>query len=211
MHKNNGFFENYFFKKRIFFVADKNTSLPESILCNPYFRVEVIKCVDDLSLKADVNNLIKHDLMDKFVKRLENPSFTLYLALNKDNSEIAGYFWTAEANEEPIWHDKIYVEPNSVLGLDAFTLPEYRGKGAFPFLKSVAIKHTVLQTRSRSLYPIVESSNKASIRANEKLGLRIAGENYLIKLFGRNIFSIIHRNGKWEIHYVFRNAKSKTL
>ena len=210
MHKNNGFFENYFFKKRIFFVADKNTSLPESILCNPYFRVEVIKCVDDLSLKADVNNLIKHDLMDKFVKRLENPSFTLYLALNKDNSEIAGYFWTAEVKKEPIWHDKIYTEPNSVLGFNAFTFPEYRGKNAYPFIFSIAIKNTV-QRDVKCYYTIVEMSNKASIRVHEKLGLKAAGENYLVKLFGVNIFSIIHRNGKWEIHYVFRNAKSKSL
>lgn len=58
---------------------------------------------------------------------------------------------------------------------------------------------------------MVESSNKASIRAHKKLGLKIGGYSYLVKVFGRNVFSIIHRNDKWEIHFVFRNVKSKSL
>jgi len=211
MSLNGRFIENNFFKKRLFFVADETTHLPERILNNPYFRAEIITSSNDLSAKADMWDLTGYNLVEKFAKRLKDPSLTLYLALDRENARIAGYFWTAEANEGPVWHDKIYVEPGSALGLDAFTLPEYRGKGAFPFLKSVAIRRTVLEGDARALYSIVEGSNYASIRANEKLGLKKAGENYLIKVFGENVLSVIHRDRGWETYFTFRNIRSKQL
>ena len=198
------FFENKFFKIRIFFVADNTVTLRKEILENPLFRSDIIRDARHLPLKVNAHD---NDNANRFMKRLENPSLVLYLALDRQTSQLAAYYWTAEAKDNPLWHDKIYVEPNSVLGLDAFTLPEYRGKNAFPFLKSIAIRNTVLEGNYDYFYSVVESSNKASIRANEKLGLTVAGYNYLIKLYGRNILSIIHLNNKWEIHCVFRNSK----
>lgn len=211
MSRNGRIVENYFFKKRLFFVADGTTRLPRTMLDNPHFRAEIVVSREDLVSMADRLDSVRNGLAEKFAKRLEDPSLTLYLALNRDDAGIAGYFWTAEANDEPIWHDKIYIEPGTALGLNAFTLPEYRGKGAFPLLNAAAIRRTVLEGDARTLYLIVEDSNHASIRANEKLGLKRAGENYLVKVFGENVLSIIHRDRRWETYNTFRNARGKRL
>jgi len=200
--------ENKFFKKRIIFVADKTTNVPENLFENTHFICEIVRNIRELPPIEKMNNKTTHI---KFTKRLENPSLTLYLALDKTNSQLACYYWIAEAKERPIWHDKIYVEKDSVLGFDAFTLPEYRGKNAFPFLQSLAIKNTVQEGNYKCFYSVVESSNKASLRAHEKLGLKVGGYNYLIKLYGINVFSIIHCGKKREIHYVLGNSKSECI
>jgi len=205
------FIENYIFKKRVFFLADKTTKLYNNMLVNDNFYVEIVNERKKLQSITNINSSLNENKVEIFLKRLENLSLTLYLALDKNNSKIAGYYWTAEAKEKPIWHDNSYIEPGSVLGLDAYTLPEYRGKNTFPFLKAVAINNMITSKEYNKFYSVVEESNNASIRSNEKLGLKIVGKNYLLKIFKRNVFSIIHRNNRWEIHCVLRRSKGLKL
>ena len=60
---------------------------------------------------------------------------------------------------------------------------------------------------------VVEASNIASSRALKALGYKLLGDNYILKLFGVNLFSLVtwRSDRKPELHFVLKNAKGRSL
>ena len=185
-------------------------SLNESMLDHDEYALHILNDPTEFN-EIDTSVLSKEGLLDKFKKRLNNPALTLFLATDKETHNIVGYFWIAEAVGAPFWYDKIYAESDTAIGINAFTFPEYRGKGIFPFLESNAIRYVCHHKGRKCFYGIVEASNESSLRSHKKIGFSIAGINYLTKFMGYNIISIINRSGVWEFHLVFRTHKGRSL
>jgi GNAT superfamily N-acetyltransferase len=171
-------------------------------------------------IKIDINKknigqkyleiLKKYIPEEKLVNRFNCPFLLLYLAISKETSQLAGYYWVIVPDKKPVWHDKYCVRPGEAFGFDAFVVPEYRGKGIFPFLKAEAVKDCTLDRKCKGLYSVVERSNKSSIKANLKLG-SIVGKNYLVKIFRRNVMSIYIGERNCRVYYVFRNFKGRSF
>jgi len=210
MNKIEKLIEKYFFKARVIFSTTEKIKPHKDIMANPELELLIVKQTNEL-LPKHRKALLEHIGKDKLNSRLSNPCITLYLAIYKETKAVAGYYCTAVPDQLPIWHDKVYVSPCSVLGLDAFTISAYRGKRVFPFLKAHAIHQHINKEGHKFFYSVVEISNKSSLQSNHRLGLNIVGKNYLIRFFKKNIISIIIIDNRWELHYVFRNAKSNSF
>jgi GNAT superfamily N-acetyltransferase len=77
----------------------------------------------------------------------------------------------------------------------AFTLPEFRGKGIMPYLKTQSISDmkTHSQHKTRALAFILVS-NKASLRSTAKVGFERVGRVGWIEILGIRVHYLLGRN-----------------
>lgn len=191
-------YRQLFFKKRFVLSACEDTSefvAPAELVINPR--------LPESSL-ARLEPYLSHS---QILRRLEHPDISLY-ALFSQGDELAALYWSLHP-EKAIWHDKFLVEPGAALLFGAYVVPEHRRKGLYSLLIKAAHQH-MLEKKVESVFTIVEASNSASLAANQQSGLKIVAHNYLIKVFGRNLFTIYRdlASGKISTDYVFRTAKS---
>jgi GNAT superfamily N-acetyltransferase len=99
------------------------------------------------------------------------------------DGRLAGFTWfdLAECNFEgwrmPLQADEAYL-------FDAFTLPDWRGKGLAPLLRYRVYQQLALQGRRRFLSVSIRT-NRAAIRFKRKLGGRIIGRGFRAEFLGR--------------------------
>lgn len=167
--------EEYFFKKRYIFSYSNQSEISDNI----YF----------LSM-ADFDTNLLPIILDS---RLNN-----YLEMRRGNSrwiifyyefddEIYGYsFLHIPAQEE--WHDSLPTMINEARTSATYVYPEYRGKGIRGKIFSEQMKYA--EKYGIKLWSVIEDSNSSSLRASSKMG-KSYRVNYLIKIMGRNIFSVL--------------------
>lgn len=167
--------ENYFLKKRYIFVykdyAENSDRVTLLSMNNP-----------------DIKHLIStSDLrFSKYLSmRQGNPNWVLFYY--KENDEILGYsFLHTPAKIE--WNDALPTMPYSARVSSNFVYPKHRGKGIRSVIAKCQMQYS--QEHNLKLWSVIEASNNASIRAASKTGF-INRHNYLCKIIGVNIFSIM--------------------
>lgn len=191
--------KHLFLKKRFIF-EQKITDPP---ICNN-------QTSRDFSICSYSNGQISKELFEflqknigkrKLLKRLECPNVLLFIANNVKTGNPAGYYWALFSHGDEFMHDSFIIPRGSALVFNAYVPGDFRKRGVYSILISFCHQYLFLNNQCNSIYTIVEETNFASLGANKKAGLLIQKTNYLIKFFGKNIFSLV-RNGGWKIYFL---------
>ena len=124
-------------------------------------------------------------------QRLDNPHLTCFLAINQGRGEPVGVQWTIAADGETLWHDKLPLPPDAGLLINAFVPENHRRQGIGTNMKYHAITHLFDDRNCERVYGVVEATNLASRTLLGKYSEKSISANYLLKLFGVNILSIV--------------------
>ena len=197
------------FKRRIVFAVDR-TDYVLRATTHPIYRIVHYEYAHPEFQSKPLRTVADCVGVRRFERRSMHPGIALFVAM-EHKDKVAGFYWAVRSSSKPLWHDKLKVEPHTALLFNAHVFPEYRRQGLYSLLLAAA--HNVLFQSfgvERAL-TIVECSNQASLQANRKFGLRVFANNYLIKLAGRNIISILEGPEGYRWDYVFRNEKGNNL
>lgn len=136
-----------------------------------------------------------------YLERLRNRSWLGILAIDRETREIIGHQWAVfPEKKDSVWHDCLPIKKGSAYSADAYIVPEYRGRRLHAYMKRELIARLV-KMGIQSCYAVVENMNERSFRSNSRTG-RILARNVLIKLFGRNILSIVVSEEGHRFHFV---------
>lgn len=94
--------------------------------------------------------------------------------------------------DESLWHDNYPLKNKEGLIYSSFVDPHHRGRSFYVLLLNFidSYFHEGKICSIKKLVAIVEENNVASKKSHEKSGYMVFEKNYLIKFFGKNIFSI---------------------
>jgi GNAT superfamily N-acetyltransferase len=99
------------------------------------------------------------------------------------NGKIPNYTWICfHEAYVPELEAKIRIDPNSAYRYDAYTDPEYRGRGILPIVLTRASDY-LFQNGIERIYDLVSFDNYPSLRSHQKIGSRKMGEVTFFKLF----------------------------
>lgn len=137
-----------------------------------------------------IHNIIKisrPDLLSYVHKRINNPNWILFYYIH--NNTILGYsFLHITENEE--WNDALPTKHGEARLGSNFVYPEYRGRRIRGSICKQQINYAY--EANLKLWSVIERSNTASIAAESPYS-QICSRNYLIKLLGKNIITIISK------------------
>lgn len=199
-------FQNYFFKKRLIYRLDLkklHTKQYENI------SVEIINESVYHKFKLFFESRIPKE---KIAKRINNPAVVGVIAIDINECQPIGYFWGYKSIS-PTWHDQYLIDKGNGFLFNGYVSENYRGKGMFPLLIYSCTKVLTRNMGCENVYDIVESLNFSSVRSHEKIGAQICYNNYLVKLWRRNIFSVLSLKDRkrFKIYYVFNKRKKMNL
>lgn len=194
-------FQHYILKKRYIYSMN---NLELKTIKNENISIKKI----DSDLYNEYKRFLTQNISSKRVcSRISNENMVGLLALDHRTKKPLGYFWGIKANK-PIWHDQFLIPQGDGFLLNGYVDSNYRGQGIFQlliyrttmFLKELECKH---------VFDVVESLNLPSVIAHDKIGAKIHYKNYLIKLWKRNIFSIlVNKNERrYRIYYTFNKQR----
>lgn len=170
--------------------------------CFKGFKIKII--VDFRQLNANlIKNLSNESLrnldLTKIQKRLAYGNNIWFYIIDELHDCIIASYWAIIPKNEGVWHDSFFIQPHDALLCNAFVNPKFRRLGFYEFL--IQFTHTYLLNyiNCRSVYTIVEKSNYASLSANRKSGVLLIYRQFLLKIFGINVISIIKSEKKIQI------------
>jgi hypothetical protein len=118
------------------------------------------------------------------------------LGLKKDNALVA-FTWCNFKEFSFKWH-QFPLKPDEVYMFDAYTVPEYRGKGIAPFLRYHCYKEMKTLGR-KSLYSYSDYFNSSAVKFKLKLNAQKVGLNMYVVLFN-----------KWPFHFQLKDYSNKS-
>jgi hypothetical protein len=203
------FIEQNFLKFRIVFALEKDHFIERKLTNSEYvvstFSLTSTK-TDGEKTRKTLDFLSIHLGKDKALSRLKRDDCKVFIAEAK-TGELVGYYWSLSPKLSEVWHDKFKVNPGSALLFNAFVVPEHRRRRVYESLQIYSHDYLFRHENCKTVYTIVEQSNKASLAANVKFGLHATMENILIKIMGINFLSIYWHGHKLSLHWVFRNEQ----
>lgn len=199
---------DYFFKSRVVFVAEKKEfeNLKPGSKGKELFKVAIVTNGNELSRFSNSDETLSF-----FQKRLARQT-PLTLALVHSRKRLAGYYWGVVGQSGlTLWHDKYPIHEKEGLVFNAFVFPEFRRQGVYRLLQRELHKHLFFHEDCEKIFTIVEKKNRPSLKANVDFGLREFCKNYLLKLFGKNILSVIKNQEGVQIYYVGHGPQSHSF
>src|SRR5690554_6286009 len=118
-------------------------------------------------------------------KRINDSSWILFFYL-KDN-EIMGYSFI-HAPSDVEWNDSLPTLPGEGRTTSTYVFPRYRGKRIRNYIAQQQFSYALIN--NLRLWSVIEASNTASLKSSLRIGV-IKKTNYLIKIYGKNILSVI--------------------
>ena len=189
------------FKKRLiiryFFTASQDDSLSDI-----YVKRIALEDVDSIAtMHEDSSNKV-----EVITRRLESPNWIGTVAIDSGNGQVVGYQWAVFPTENTtIWHDSLPVKPGEACSANHFVRPAYRGRGINRILTKYMV-NSLKESNITSCFAVIENKNKASLKSSLRFGSKEAA-NYLVKLLGRNIFSIVIRHKSIAVHFIWRKSQ----
>lgn len=199
--------EHWLFKKRTVFYITRSCfyRMANIVDSAPAFQSLIFSTAKELSAFPEWKTIGG----GKAIQRLEQKG--IFLAVVFFKHEIAGYYWGITGQDNQIlWHDKFPIKPRQGLVFNAFVFPSYRRKGVYRLLQKRIHEH-LFSKGCDVVYTIVENSNTPSMKANAEFGLKKFATNYLIKFFGKNIFSIYTNPEGIKVYYVGHGPQSHSF
>lgn len=198
------YFEKLFLKKRNIYALSGYKSIDQTQI-NDKFQFDYIE--DKSVLKESQIRKINKDglgyLNSKEVfNRLNNNSFILFLATEKQSGNIAGSYWAYVSQNYSSWFDSHFLYKNEVLLCNAFVRKKYRRRGIYHGLIQASHKYLLSEINPKIIYTIVEQSNTASNSVNRSFYGKAEYVNYLFKLISLNIFSVMKNKSVFRLYFV---------
>jgi len=195
-----GLVSKYWLKKR-FVLAQRAMSLE---LPDPNDELEVLVRRGG----EDTGSLLPHHLdvlasvvgTERLSRRLEHPEVTLVLAVDRASREPMGFRWLLHPKSGTVWHDSFPVEPGTAYGFNEYTFPRFRRRGVYLELIRRGNRLALQDLGCSQVVIVVEAGNDPSLRANLGAGYTIEATNYLVKVLGRNVFSVVARPDGGPLH-----------
>jgi GNAT superfamily N-acetyltransferase len=181
------YIEKYFFKVRNVYITNmSNKDRLKPVERKPSIYVDFFDLKRDDLIDTLFNIYENREIAKKYSAR-DNKIWKLIIAYY--NKEPIGAFWILEPAQS-VFYDSIEINKNQLLFCSVYVKPIYRGKGIYNQMHNKAFEYWEKNCQEKEVITIVEKSNVASNRSNQKYGLEILGRNYLIKFMGKNIVSI---------------------
>jgi hypothetical protein len=178
--------DKLFLKKRWVLIATANL-YPQKL--DEHYSFCIYEDVHDIDIKK------KTQLKTIVSKRLSQNNWVLFAILDKKNRKIVAYYWAAFCTDSVFWHDNFVIFPGTSLLCNAYVERKHRSKGLYKYL--IYRTHEYLfKNNIKKTFTIVENSNNNSLKINCSSGLSVYCVNYLIKMFGINLFSVFIRSSK---------------
>jgi hypothetical protein len=182
--------ENQLFKTRYIFALTANNKNILNVNCEiPSISFEKVTKNNFLDLKSIYSEEYPHNYFNSMEKRLENPEIWKGFLIRSDNIPI-GSFWWLIPNEKKEYYDNFWVDTKSILFCSGYVHSRYRGKHIFNMMHFYSFNLLKADFPTRTLLMIVEKRNISSIKSMMRSNLMIFGNNYLFKIFGKNLISI---------------------
>lgn len=169
------FFEHFIFKKRSIFEYRKSVSGNDSVSCQSMVSLDV----DALLPKVD-------ERLAHYLRIRRGMSQWIFFSIWDDEC-LNGYSFLHVPDFEE-WNDSLPTRPGEARVSSNFVYPEYRGRGVRAEL--FAKQYEYAQSNGLKLWAVVEDRNLPSLQAEKKIGF-VSRKNYLIKVLGRNAFSVL--------------------
>lgn len=196
----------YFCKRR--FVLENHPLAVTGIAARPRSDFDIVVNPDLNEHRTWKEQLEQQVGINVLRGRVSDHHVDFLIAVHKETNSVAGYYWAITASTERLWHDSIPIRPRTSLLFNAVVLPAFRRKGLYRNLIVHAQTFLFEVHGVETVWTIVEDTNLKSLNSNLSCGATIIGNNYLVKFFGRNIWSILRVDGhRKEIHYVFKTTK----
>ncbi|WDZ51161.1 hypothetical protein LF296_18060 [Acinetobacter vivianii] len=173
------FIEKYILKKRYVFYYDLNETFEMTSLA---------KVVDfSLSEKSILANFVISSRLREYIQKREGQDvWRLFLYI--ENHQVLGYsFLHTPFSTE--WNDSLPTYKHEARESSTYVEVSARGKGIRGILLASQKKYCLEQ--NRKMWCVIEAANEASIKSTKKSGVISIEKNYLLKLWGRNIVSIL--------------------
>lgn len=152
---------------------------PESI------QVEKLSADDleALRMMASYEQQDKNDVPTTYQLRIPGGEICYIVRVD---GKLATYVWVAVRERiSTSLGGQFLLKPDELYLYEALTLPEYRGRGYYPFLKAYACREMAAEYNRRAALSLVRWNNKSSLRASEKLGnVKRLGTIGVVRIFG---------------------------
>ena len=148
---------------------------------------------------------------ERLARRLADQDLTAFVAVAPDGA-TAGFVWSLAPRAETAWHDNVPVRPGTALLFHGYVAPEHRRHGLFTWLMTAVQDHCLLRLGRERVLGVVEASNVPSLRTLGNLGYEHVADNYLVKVLGVNVVSVLRwreRRGT-EAHFVFMRPRGRS-
>jgi len=206
LEKLKNIFHILFLKPRLVYTIEKDEYSPRKLQIDDNYKIitydledknnveEIVKKLLPLikkynkSKRLKLSNLSKKELQN----RLHNNNCGVHIAEDKKKRVFVGFYWYLVHRENSLlWHDSFPIPKRGSLVFNAYVHPDYRCEGIYTLLQTSTANYLLDREDIDTIYVVVERSNTASIKANEKFGYKKVAENYLAKLFGYNFLTIL--------------------
>ena len=204
-------FQKLMLKRRYIF----RTHTSDEIDCSTLNFQDSYKLVIFKSI-AEIENEAFQDNVKAFCKqkygyeganfRLNSKNWICFILIDKKTDEIAGISWLICPEGKPYWYDNVKFGGKESHLANIFILPKFRGNKLGQFLNHITFKYS-FDIGYQSASAIVESYRKIAIHNQSKYSKKVA-VNYLIKLLGINLFSVLY-NGRNSVWYVGPGSRKK--
>lgn len=185
-------FTKLFFKKRfVFVISAKDYNTLNFIENKNHLSFELISSSNFYKL-ANVYEIPDDDLrLNIFKNRLNYPDIWKCVIAILDGKP-AGCHWILLPAKYKLFYDSFELDETTALFCGVFVNPNYRGKRVYNSMQCFVYNMWINNFPDRNIITIVEERNDSSLKSNLRIGLNIKGINYLIKFFGKNLFSIYY-------------------
>lgn len=135
--------------------------------------------------EAFIAGITDKKLHDYLRRREKDPSWVLFFC--KQDNCLMGYAFLHIPTEIE-WNDSLPTLAYEARVSNQFVYPEYRGRGVVNTILCAQAQYA--EKENRVLWAVIEKSNLSSMRAGLRAG-RVVRKNYLVKLVGRNVISML--------------------
>jgi len=183
--------ENHVFKKRYLISYSKNPCATDIVDCAPMSSLDIEPLLPGLD-----------ETLKKYLNMRQNSSAWIFFSYQV-NGKLAGYsFLHVPVTDE--WNDALPTHNGSARVASVFVNEKHRGRRIAEKLLSAMSKYGY--DNSLSIWAVVEASNSSSLKLFLRNGY-IMKKNYLIKIWKRNVFSILTH--PFKIYFLLGDKRAK--
>lgn len=145
----------------------------------PQVKLKISLCVREARMD-DVPELDEVDFISDSHKKWLGEGYLFYVALHK--GKIVSYVAFQEKIKSSM-RKVMKLGPGGIWGLNAFTVPEYRGNKIYPFLLSCAVKK-LLKMGYKYMYGTIDEKNLISMKVHRRMGMEDLKVLLRLKILG---------------------------
>lgn len=186
-----GFWERFVLKKRYIMQYHAVNGTTPHVSSSPMLDLDIDALLDE----AD-------DRLATYLKMRKSDPSWVFFEYREEGVRMGYSFLHVPSQEE--WNDSLPTRPGEARIGSSFVYPEFRGRGIRGEMFKKQYQYSA--EKSLKLWAVIEKSNYSSIKAASKTG-KFERVNYLLKIYGRNVFSTLSR--PVEVHLLWGRKRER--